>query len=167
MPTLLFFGNPDNEIGINFVLNEGKVIGARTIPFIGSLFLFAVGVMLFFTQFSVLGSTSRIMAENLVLSSPKLFQINKIPLFFYGFLWLQVIAGIIIFSIGFTEPLTLVVLSAVLNAFSMFVYSGLILWMNHTLLDKQLRPNLIRTFMVLAAFIFYGTFSAFTIYQII
>jgi len=159
------FGNPEVSTGINFVVVEGQVIGQQIHTFLGTTFLLVAGVMLFATQFGVLGSTSRIMAENLVISSQKKFKIENLSKYFFFFLWLQIIAGIIIFGIGFTEPLTLVIISAVLNAFTMFVYSGLILSLNRSKLDKQLRPSYIRVAMVGLAFLFYGGFSIFTIYK--
>ncbi len=155
------YKHPDNSIGINFVINEAKFIGAKLGGTIRALFLITVSIMLFFTQFSVFGSTSRIMSENLAILKPD--KINKTPLFFYIFLWIQIIAGILIFSLGFSEPLSLVVTSAVLNAFSMFVYSGFILWLNRTLLPSELKPRFFRFAMVFAAFIFYGGFSLFTL----
>jgi len=74
------------------------------------------------------------------------------------------LAGIVIFALGFTEPLALVVLGAFFNAVSMFVYSGLVLRLNHSL-EKPLRPSLIRSLVVLTAFLFYGIFSLFTVVQ--
>jgi hypothetical protein len=159
------FGHPGVETSINFVITEGAVIGDKTFSFLGVFFLLMAGVMLFGTQFSVLGSTSRIMSENLVLSSPRKFKIKKLPSFFYIFLWIQIAAGITIFALGFTEPLTLVVISAVLNAISMFIYSGMVLWLNLTLLEKPLRPSIVRIVAVGSAFAFYGIFSLFTIIQ--
>jgi len=159
------YGREGLTTGINFVVHEGIVISQKTLPFIGTLFLGLSALMLFGTQFSVFGSTSRIMAENLCVLSKEKFKIQNLPKFFYTFLWLQIIAGIIIFMLGFTEPLGLVVTGAVLNAITMFIYSGLILWLNLTNLDRQLRPNLLRISAVLLAFIFYGTFSIFTIYS--
>src|SRR3989338_1956682 len=120
-------------------------------------------VMLFGTQFSVYGSNARISSENLVIIDKNKFTTDKLPKFFYGFLWLQIFAGIIIFALGFTEPLALVVTGAVLNAISMFIYSGMILWLNLTSLEKPLRPSLIRIIGVGGAFLFYGGFSIFTI----
>lgn len=158
------FGDSGVETSINFVVHEGRVISSQTLPIIGKLFLATAAVMLFGTQFSVLGSTSRIMSENLVIASSK-FKIKGIPKYFYGFLWLQIIAGIIIFLLGFTEPLALVVTGAVLNAMSMFVYTGMVLILNIKNLEKPLRPTFIRIFIVSAAFLFYGAFSLFTIYQ--
>lgn len=159
------FGSKNIETGINFVVEEAQVIGQLTYPLIGSFFLALAAVMLFGTQFSVLGSTSRIMAENLVLLSPKKLQVENLPKYFYLFLWLQIIAGIAIFSIGFTEPLSLVVTGAVLNAITMFIYSGLILWLNMSSFKAALRPSLMRAIAVSAAFLFYGGFSIITILQ--
>lgn len=159
------FGNAGVETSINFVIHEAKAISTLTFPFLGTFFLVMAGIMLFGTQFSVFGSTSRIMAENLVILSPDKFKIKNLPKFFYLFLWLQIISGIIIFSLGFTEPLTLVITGAVLNAMSMFIYSGLVLFLNIKNLEKPLRPSLIRKAVVGFAFIFYGAFSIFIIIQ--
>lgn len=155
----------DKPEGIGFVLLEGNYLSSVISPLIGKLFFATVIVMLFFTQFSVFGSTSRIMSENLIIFSPQKFKIQNASKYFYFFLWLQIIAGIIIFSLDFAEPLALVILGAVLNAFSMFVYSGLIVWLNSSSLPKAIRPNLIRIGVVATAFLFYGSFTVFTILQ--
>ena len=157
------FSDPGVETSINFVIREGVIIGQRTIPFLGIFFLIMAGIMLFGTQFSVYGSNARIASENLVIIDKEKFSTEKLSKFFYGFLWLQILAGIAIFSLGFTEPLALVVTGAVLNAFSMFIYSGMVLYTNLTLLDKPLRPSPIRVIAVGSAFLFYGGFSIFTI----
>ena len=158
-------GNPDIVTSINFVVLEGKVIAERTLPALGTFFLVMAGVMLFGTQFSVLGSNSRIASENLVITDQNRFKINNLPKDFYIFLWLQILAGVVIFASGFTEPLALVVTGAVLNAFSMFIYTGLVLYLNKTSLVKQTRPSLFRTIAVFSAFLFYGGFSIYTILQ--
>src|SRR3972149_6268316 len=158
------YGNPGVETSINFVIHEGNVIAQKTFPFLGTFFLIMAAIMLFGTQFSVYGSNSRISGENLVIVNPEKFKIEKLPKYFYLFLWLQLAAGITIFALGFTEPLALVVTGAVLNAIGMFIYTGMILWLNLTLLEKPLRPSLIRIVAVGSAFLFYGGFSIFTIY---
>ena len=159
------FGNPAGAKGIKFVLTEAQVIAQKTFPFLGTLFLIVASLMLFSTQFSVMDATSRIMSENLVILAPKRFKIKSLSKYFYAFLWLQILAGIIIFSLGFTQPLVLVIIGAALNAVAMFVYSGLILWLNLTNLAKPLRPNWLRILIVTTAFVFYGVFSFFTLLQ--
>ncbi len=153
--------------GVGFIINEAQVITQKTFAMLGTTFLVIASAMLFSTQFSVLDATSRIMSENLVILSPKRFKIEKLPTFFYLFLWLQIFAGIIIFSLGFTQPLMLVILGATLNAIAMFVYTGLVLWLNLSSLDKKLRPSVIRVFFVSAAFVFYGVFTFVTILRTI
>ncbi len=159
------FNSNDNQAGIGFILNESRVISTKSTQWLGGVFLLIVGTMLFFTQFSVLGSTSRIMTENLAILTWKKLGGKYISLYFYMFLWLQIAAGIVIFILGFNEPLKLVVLGAVLNAFSMFVYSGLIFWLNNTLLPKPIRPSLIRQGVIICSFLFYGFFSMIVIYE--
>lgn len=157
------FGNPQGSQGIMFLISEAGTLAQKTFPAIGVLFLVVAAAMLFSTQFSVLDATSRIMSENLTILSPNRFKIEKLPLFYYIFLWAQIIAGIVIFSLGLTEPLTLVVIGAFLNAIAMFVYSALIIFLNKTSLIKPLRPSFLRVFVVACAFVFYGVFSAITI----
>lgn len=157
------FGNPNTVTSINFVVLESAVIGERTIPLLGTFFLIMSGIMLFGTQFSVYGSNARIATENLVITNPEKYDSSRLSKLFYGFLWLQIVIGVIILGVGFTEPLALVVTGGVLNAFSMFIYSGLIIWLNHTMLPKSARPSIIRTGAVLLAFLFYGGFSIYTI----
>jgi len=159
------YGNSGVETSINFVIHESVVIAQRTMPALGTFFLIMVGIMLFGTQFSVYGSNSRISAENLVIADQNKFKITNLPKYFFIFLWAQLLVGAIIFALGFTEPLALVITGAVMNAFSMFIYSGMVLAANITLLDKPLRPSPIRIIAVGSAFLFYGAFSIFTIWQ--
>jgi len=159
------FGNPGNQTSISFVIREAGVIVEKTFPFLGTFFLLMVTLMLFGTQFSVYGSNARIMSENLVITSQEKFRIGNLPKYFYAFLWLQILAGIIILTLGFTEPLALVVTGAVLNAISMFIYTGMVLLLNLTRLEKPLRPSPLRVIAASAAFAFYGAFSIYVIYE--
>lgn len=163
---LTVYKNPTTTTGIEFVITEAEVIASRTLPVLGTLFLIVASLMLFSTQFSVLDATSRIMSENLVILSEK-FKVKNMSKYFYFFLWLQILAGVVIFSLGFTQPLTLVVLGASLNAMAMFFYTGYMLWLNLTNLDKHLRPSFIRIAVNTIAFIFYGVFSGITVWQYI
>jgi len=159
------YGISGVDSSINFVISEALVFSEKTIPFVGTFFLIMASVMLFGTQFSVLGSNARIMCENLIILNSKRFRVSSISKYFYRFLWLQILAGIGIFALGFTEPLALVVVGAVLNAVSMFIYTGMILHLNKTVLHEKLQPSIIRTTIVFVAFLVYGAFSVYTIYR--
>ena len=89
---------------------------------------------------------------------------KKIPNIYFIFLWIQLIAGIIIFLINFGQPLQLLIIAAVLNAFAMFVHTGLSIWTNLTLLEKEFRPSKFRLIILITIFLTYGFFSIFTIY---
>ena len=157
------YGTGQDIPGINFVLLEAAEIGKQLFPFAGTFFLIVAGLTLFGTQLTVFDATSRILSENVILASKDKISSKKLPKIYYGVLWLQIFAGITIFLTGFTEPLQLLILAAVLNAFAMFVHVGLTLWLNKTSLEDELKPKLLRTTAMVLAFLFYGGFSIYTI----
>ncbi|MDD3897262.1 MAG: Nramp family divalent metal transporter [Candidatus Peribacteraceae bacterium] len=153
------FGMPGNE-SIQFVVNEAYAIGLRTIPIFGLLFLAVTGIMLCATQLTVLDSTSRIMTENaLLLAKGEKFPVSRV---YYIILWSQILFGMAIFILGFDQPLTLIILGAILNAFSMFVYCGLLLFLNNRYLAPELRPALWRNIVLGGTFLFFGIFCTLT-----
>jgi hypothetical protein len=158
--TLLHQGGTKSDI--SFIISEAHVISSIVSPFLGTFFLIIAGVMLFATQLTVLDATSRILSENIVLAL-KDSEGRSISKIYYTVLWIQIVTGIAILSIGFAEPLQLVIIAAVLNAFAMFVHSGLTLWLNKTALHKNIQPNMLRAGVMPLAFLFYGGFSIYTI----
>jgi len=147
--------------GINFVIQEGKVIGTLITPVVGYLFLLVVSIMLFQTQLGVMDSTSRIMAENYALKKLEkkgngTINLSKI---YFTFVWAQIVFGILLFLFNIYEPKTLIVLGAVINAFAMFVHIGLVFWLNQKELPKVFRPRLWRKIIIGIIFLFFGCFS--------
>lgn len=157
-------GQGDNLKDIDFILYEAKVIGQTLFPFAGVFFLIVVGTTLFGTQLTVLDATSRILSENLILGFEKITEKHIAPAY-YSVLWLLIIFGILILFSGFDQPLQLLTLAAVLNAFAMFIHVGLTLWLNLTELDKALRPSLGRIIIMISAMLFYGGFSLFVVWD--
>ena len=155
------YGLAGVEQGINFVLKEGIIIGQRLFPFVGTLFLLIVALMLFATHLSVLDATSRILSENMLLLLPQTSPV-RLRSFFYIWLWLQILFGTLIFLFGIKEPLTLLTIGASLNAVAMFAHIGLTLWLNTTSLPLTLRPSWWRRGAMAAAFLFFGAFSLYT-----
>ena len=156
------FGQGGNLAGIDFIINESRVIGNTLGNILGMGFLLACAIMLFGTQFTVLDSTSRIMTENVLILSHKT-QGVRVNIIYYSILWLQIIFGIIIFLIGFSEPRTLITIGAVINAVAMFFGIGLTLFLNLKSLPRQLQPSLIRRIILSGSFIFFGVFSIITL----
>lgn len=150
------YGHPDNPEGIKFVINEAVYIGRKLAPFVGTLFLLATGLMLTATQLTVLDSTSRIITENLILLRGK--STARVSRLYYIVLWLQIAFGMAIIFSGSAQPRDLIVLSACINAFAMFVYTALIMYLNNVRLEKPLRPSWWRNLALAGTFIFYGVF---------
>jgi hypothetical protein len=148
---------------INFVIQESVVIGHNLIPAAGIFFLVVVSCTLFGTQLGVFDATSRIIAENIVLSAPRKLSASMIPKLYYSVLWTFILAGVAISLLSNKQPLELLVTAAVLNAFAMFVHTGLTLWLNRTSLPKEIRTNAWRTAIMVFACLFYGAFSIFVI----
>lgn len=153
------FGSSGLPSGVEFIIYEASIISQKIGSFIAIAFLLIGGFMLFNTQLTVLDATSRIMAENLLILKIKEWKSSKLPKIYYSFLWLQILAGIIIFLFDFGQPLLLLTISAVLNAVAMFVHIGLTLNLNLTSLEKEIRPNLFRILWMVVAFLFFGYFS--------
>ena len=159
------FGLESNTEGIQFVINEGSIIGKRISPIIGTLFLFVVGVMLFQTQLGVMDSTSRIMAENVAikkLGAKTEGTVNLCKIYYY-FVWAQILFGIILFLLNIYEPKTLIVLGAIINAVAMFVHIGLVFILNQKELPKVFRPNWSRKIIMSFIFLFFGFFCVFVL----
>lgn len=154
-------GLDNNHEGIQFVLNEGLVIGKLLSPAVGSVFLLVVAIMLFQTQLGVMDSTSRIMAENAAITYTKRTGQNKIALskIYFSFLWVQIAFGIILFLLGVSEPKSLLILGAVINAVAMFVHVGLVSILNYKALPKSFQPSVLRRIILLGIFMFFGFFS--------
>ena len=157
------YGMEGNEQGIVFVMHEAVVIGQLTLPVIGTFFLTITGIMLCATQLTVLDSTSRIMTENVLLLKHE----NKVRVsaVYYAILWLQILFGITVFLLGFDQPLTLITLGAIINAFTMFSYIGLLLWIGNRMLPSPLRPRAWRNIMMAATFLFFGVFCVLTLIE--
>lgn len=148
--------------GIGFLFQEASAIVANTWPIIGVIFLAIVGTMLFSTQLSVLDATSRITSENLIIINKEKFLPKNLSKFYFIFLWSQIFLGIIILSVGFSEPMGLVTISAFLNAITMFIYTILILWLNNSTLPKELKPVWWRKVILSLVILFFGMFSLLT-----
>ncbi|MFA7245455.1 MAG: Nramp family divalent metal transporter [Candidatus Magasanikbacteria bacterium] len=159
------YGLESNKEGISFVINQGLVIGQNVFPWVGSLFLLVLAIMLFQTQLGVMDSTSRIMAENWAIKKIEKNKNNKINLskIYFTFLWSQIIFGILLFLFNFYEPKKLIILGAVINAIAMFVHIALVFFLNHRELPKMFRPSWWRKIVLALIFIFFGFFSGFVL----
>jgi hypothetical protein len=160
------FGGSEHQ-GLAFLFEEAKIIGMRTLPVMGIIFLLICMLMLFSTQLSVMDAVSRIASENLVIFNQKRFKISALAKYYYGFLWLEILMAGLVVLLGVAEPLLLVTISAGLNAVAMLVYAILILWMNSSELDKKLRPSPLRVGIIVIVIVFLLVFCTVTLADIL
>lgn len=160
------FGNSNNTEGINFLYNQAQVITMQIGPVFGALLLIITSLMLFSTQLSVIDASGRIFTENIVLLLPNIrSKWHLIPKIYYSAIWTLIAFGIFVLLKGTSEPQFLIILGAVLNAFCMFVFSGLLIKLNTKLLPKEIHPSLIRKIIVYTTFAFFGVFSFLVVYN--
>jgi Mn2+/Fe2+ NRAMP family transporter len=145
----------NNHQGLNFLFNQAQTIKENTTSFIGTTFLAISALMLLSTQLGILDSTSRIITENILLMKRKPSNINKT---FFIILWLQIFFGVLVFSLGFDQPQQLIILGATINAFAMFIFSSLLLYLNNRKLPEPLRPHPARNIILVSSFVFLGYF---------
>jgi len=150
-----------NTQGVDFVIGEAKAISSGFLPYLGGLFLITVAVLLFGCQLTILDSTSRIMAENVVILRREI-NLSKA---YYLILWLQIIAGIIVFLSGYRDPFVLVVTGAVINAATMFIHIGATYLLNHHALPRALRPSLWRQLVIGIAWAFFGVLLFYSLWS--
>ena len=76
--------------------------------------------------------------------------------------WGLVGIGIIVLLIGFDQPIVLLVISAVVGGFMMFIYSGLLILINRRILPAPIRIRGVRLVMLIWAILLFGTLSVLT-----
>jgi hypothetical protein len=82
---------------------------------------------------------------------------------YFWLVWGLVAFGIIVLLAGLDQPLVLLVISACTAGTMMFVYSGLLWWMNSRSLPKAIRITPFRAAVMGFSFLAFGGLAAFTI----
>ncbi len=161
------YGKTGGLIGVDFIVAESSYIGSVTSLLVGKAFLILLGLMLVATQFSVIGTTTKILAENWALLNWNKHRSENLPKYFYTLLWMQIGLMLAVLAFGFREPLQLVLISAVMNSWTMVIYSGLVLWLNTKGLDKRLAPSYWRRSILLGAIIFLTVLGVLALKQLL
>jgi hypothetical protein len=158
---LLEPGAPVRE-GFGFIHDEAAVIGSRYGGLARQAFLVVGVAVLFSTELALIDAVARVAAD-LLAAGPFRDRGVSLSKLYFAVVWLMIGFGIAVLVAGFDEPLLLLVMSAALNGVVMFLYSGLLLWLNFTSFDPPLRPSPLRVVALAAAFLFFGYFSVLTI----
>jgi hypothetical protein len=145
---------------ISFLRIEGEALAVLAGAWFGRLF-WAVGAFsLFAAALGIVDYTARLAADVLRTSYLR----NRSESLLYAWLvWAMVAAGMAIIATGLTQPLALLITSACIAAFMMFIYSGLLILVNRKLLAPEFRPAGYRVAALVWAVALFGVLSAITL----
>jgi hypothetical protein len=153
-----------NLKGLAFIFGEAGAVGES----LGSAFriaFLAMGVaILFTTEIGVLDAASRISTDivkvNWLLNNKRWSESRLYFLFLWGTIGLASV--IVLMSRGNVEGLSLFKLTASLNGAVMFIYSGLLLYLNLRRLPDPIRISIPRAIMLGWSVLFFGYFAVWT-----
>ena len=153
------FGREGLENNIGFIRTEGEVLGER----VGSwfqYFFWAIGSFsLFAAALGIVDYTSRLAAD--VLKTSYLRKLNESKIYAV-LVWGLIVIGIVVLLLLQAQPIVLLVISAVVGGFMMFIYSGLLILINRRTLPAEIRIRGVRLGMLVWAILLFGTLSVLT-----
>jgi hypothetical protein len=156
------FGRPDVQNSIAFIQLEGNVLAERVGTWFRTLF-WAVGAFsLFAAALGIVDYTSRLAADVLKTSYTRRVSESRL---YAGLVWGLVAIGIVVLVVGVTQPLVLLVVSAVTGGFMMFLYSGLLILINRRILPEPIRVRGVRLVGLVWSILLFGVLSALTFWD--
>lgn len=158
----LVYGHPDLPENIAFLGLEGQLLSERVGAGFGRLFWLVGAFALFMTSVGVVDVVGRLAADVVRTSY---WTGRSESVLYASVVWAMVGIGVAIIISEMAQPLVLLVISAVVAAFMMFIYSILLLILNRRLLDPPLRPSWPRLGVLAFAILLFGGLSVATIIE--
>jgi len=155
-------GMPLQE-GFGFLQAEAAALEARFGQTGRLCFLLVSILVLLSTELALIDAVSRVAADSLHASlGSERVSLSRL---YFGIVWGMVGFGTAVLLAGFVQPFWLIVISACLNGFVMFLYAGALLWLNLSAFQGPLRPGPVRVVALVGCVLFYGYFSLQTLLQ--
>ncbi len=151
--------------GLDVAVVQAHIFGDQWGIWGFKLFLLMAGLMLFSVMWTVIDALTRMVSDIIYTNSKvgplqKLFKPFKrisLSYLYYTIITIVVIVGA--FLIPLHQPLTLLVISAVLGGLTMAIYTPLLIYFNNTRLPKEIRPSIFTNLMLVGISIFFIYFS--------
>jgi len=153
------FGRDGLENSIGFLEIEGQVLADRVGSWFQYLFWIIGAFSLFAAALGIVDYTSRLAADVVKTSYARNANESKV---YAGLVWGLVAIGIVVLLSGFSQPIVLLVISAVVGGFMMFIYSGLLILINRRILPEPIRVRGVRLAALVWAFLLFGVLSILT-----
>jgi hypothetical protein len=153
------FGLDGLENSIGFLEVEGQVLADRVGSWFEYLF-WAIGAFsLFAASLGIVDYTSRLAADVVKTSYARNANESKV---YAGLVWGLVLIGVVVLLSGFSQPIVLLVISAVVGGFMMFIYSALLILINRRILPEPIRIRGVRLVALVWSFLLFGVLSVLT-----
>jgi hypothetical protein len=153
------YGFPGLANNIGFIQTEGEVLGERVGPWFQYFFWFVGAFSLFAAAMGIVDYTSRLAADVIKTSYARNANESKL----YTFLvWGLIAIGIVVLLVGFAQPIVLLVISAVVGGFMMFIYSGLLILVNRKVLPGPIKVRGVRLAALIWSILLFGVLSVLT-----
>jgi hypothetical protein len=153
------FGQEGLANSITFLKTEGEVLGDRAGTWFQYLFWVVGAFSLFAAALGIVDYTSRLAADVVKTSYARDADESKI---YAGLVWGLVAIGIVVLLVGVSQPIVLLVISAVVGGFMMFLYSGLLILVNRKVLPAPIRVRGVRLVALVWSIALFGTLSVLT-----
>lgn len=149
----------------DFIARQGAALEARFGAWTKHAFFVAGFAVLMSTELALLDAVTRVVTDLVKLTWVREDERWPTTRLYFVVLWALIGFGVLVLALGMDKPMQLLVLSASLNAVVMFLYSGLLLYVNWRSFSPPLRPSLFRVVAMLGAFAFFGYFSVITVVE--
>ena len=153
------FGREGLENSIGFLEIEGQVLAERVGSWFQYLFWIIGAFSLFAASLGIVDYTSRMAADVIKTSYARTANESKV---YAVLVWGLVVIGIAVLLAGFSQPIVLLVISAVVGGFMMFMYSALLILINRRILPEPIRIRGVRLGALVWSFVLFGVLSVLT-----
>jgi hypothetical protein len=152
------------EADITFIQEEARILGNEIGGWFSTFFLFAGMVVLFSTSIGIMDYVSRLSASELKVSFFGESEVITESRIYFVFAWVIAIAGSLILLAGLEAPLVLLIISASGGGVVMFLYSGMLLWMNRRVLPDPIKMRGWRYPAMWIIFLIFAVLSTYLVY---
>ena len=135
------FGREGLANNISFIKTEGEVLAERVGSWFKYFFWIIGSFSLFAAALGIVDYTSRLAAD--VLKTSYLKKVNESKMYAV-LVWGLIVIGIVVLLTLQAQPIALLVISAVVGGFMMFIYSGLLILVNRKSLPAPIRIRGVR-----------------------
>ncbi len=151
--------------GLNVAVVQAHIFGEQLGPWGYKLFLLMASLMLFSVMWTVIDALTRIVSDIVYTNSHNgrlkryFAPFSNVPLnhLYYG--TIVAVAAIGAVLVPLQQPLTLLVISAVLGGLTMAIYTPFLIYLNNTRLPKPLRPSWFTNIIMGAISLFFLYFA--------